>query len=146
MAGVASLSRRMYARRARTALALACAYACFISPASAVAQSIGDEQYTDPFANQPQNKPPSQQAPTPQPTPAPTAPEPTTRSTGQPAQTVDAPVVAQPTASSEQLARTGVRAAPLATLGIVLLAGGVLLRLGSNRLSSPRRSRSGLSG
>jgi hypothetical protein len=87
-------------------------------PAAAAAQSAGDEQYSDPFANQ-------SPASTPTATPAP--------ATGaQPAQATPAPAAA-PAASNApaqaaQLPRTGWAAGVPGVLGLVLMSAGVALR------------------
>jgi len=87
-------------------------------PAAAAAQSAGDEQYSDPFANQSPSS-------TPAATPAP--------ATGaQPAQATPAPAAA-PAASNApaqaaQLPRTGWDAGVPGMLGLVLMSAGVALR------------------
>jgi len=87
-------------------------------PAAAAAQSAGDEQYSDPFANQ-----------SPSSTPAATPPP----ATGaQPAQATPAPAAA-PAASNApaqaaQLPRTGWDAGVPGVLGLVLMSAGVALR------------------
>jgi hypothetical protein len=88
-------------------------------PAAAAAQSAGDEQYSDPFANQ-------SPSPTPAATQAPAA------AATQPAQATPAPA-AVPAASNApaqaaQLPRTGWNAAVPAALGLVLMSAGVALR------------------
>jgi hypothetical protein len=87
-------------------------------PAAAAAQSAGDEQYSDPFANQS----PSSTA-TPAPAPA---------SGAQPAQATPAPAAA-PAASNApaqaaQLPRTGWDAGVPGVLGLLLMSAGVALR------------------
>jgi hypothetical protein len=87
-------------------------------PAAAAAQSAGDEQYSDPFANQ-----------TPTPAPA-TTQAPATAA--QPAQSTPAPAAA-PAASNApaqaaQLPRTGWDAGVPGVLGLVLMSAGVALR------------------
>jgi hypothetical protein len=87
-------------------------------PAAAAAQSAGDEQYSDPFANQSPSS-------TPAATPAP--------ATGaQPAQATPAPAAA-PAASNApaqaaQLPRTGWDAGVPGVLALVLMSAGVALR------------------
>jgi LPXTG-motif cell wall-anchored protein len=105
------------------------------SPATALGQSAGDEQYEDPFApetgqsggggggEQPEA------APEPA-TPAQPAPEPAATESQQPQ---EAPQPAQP-AAQQQLPRTGSDAGWLALSGTLLLIGGVALRV---RLSEP---------
>jgi LPXTG-motif cell wall-anchored protein len=90
-------------------------------PATAAAQSAGDEQYQDPFGDeqsqsddQSNDTQSAQSTPTPTPTPEPsTAPTTTT---------------AQSAPAEEQLPRTGEDAALLALAGTLLLGGGVALR------------------
>ena len=89
-------------------------------PAAAAAQSAGDDQYADPFANE--QKP----APTPTATQAPAA-------AAQPAQATPAPAAAAPAASNApaqgaQLPRTGWDAGVPGALGLVLMSAGVALR------------------
>jgi len=92
------------------------------APASALAQSVGDEQYRDPFAGEEQaqddgaeDTAPAAPAPAPAPAPTPTAP------------TGSAPV--EPTATTAgTLPRTGAAAAWVAAAGLLLIAGGIALR------------------
>ena len=89
-------------------------------PAAAAAQSAGDDQYADPFANE--QKP----SPTPAATQAPAA-------GAQPAQATPAPATAAPAASTTaaqaaQLPRTGWDAGVSGVLGLVLMSAGVALR------------------
>jgi LPXTG-motif cell wall-anchored protein len=88
---------------------------------TALAQSVGDEQYRDPFAGQDQS---GQQddagapAPAPAPTPAPTASAPATDpATGEPIATV-----------ADTLPRTGSDAGWVAAAGLLLIAVGAALR------------------
>jgi LPXTG-motif cell wall-anchored protein len=90
-------------------------------PGTALAQSVGDDQYRDPFAGQDQN---GQQdgagtpAPAPAPTPAPTASAPATDpATGEPIATV-----------ADTLPRTGSDAGWVAAAGLLLIAAGAALR------------------
>lgn len=98
-------------------------------PAAAFAQSAGDEQYEDPFANQPAQQQP---APATKPAPAPAAPAPSTSSQAQPAQAqaTAAPAVAPAPAPSgqPQLPRTGADPLLAALAGVLLLAMGAGLR------------------
>ena len=91
------------------------------APAAVLADSAGDNQYQDPFANTaPQNTTP-QTAPAPAPTsPAQPAPAQSTSSSGTPA--------TAPAAASGQLPRTGLDLRLVGGAGIVLLGGGLLLR------------------
>jgi hypothetical protein len=91
------------------------------APAAVLADSAGDNQYQDPFANTaPQNTTP-QTAPAPAPTsPAQPAPAQPTSSSGGPA--------TDPAAISGQLPRTGLDLRLVGGAGIVLLGGGLLLR------------------
>ena len=92
-------------------------------PSAAMAQSAGDEQYEDPFADEP-----AQQAPAAPPasTPAPAAPA----APAEPAPAAAAPatIAAAPQASAAQLPRTGGEAWLLALAGLALLSAGVALR------------------
>jgi hypothetical protein len=108
--------------RSRRLVMLACALA-LASPASAVAQSAGDEQYEDPFA--PETEPAPQETPAPA-APAPAAGGESSAAAPAPAQTVEP----APTATAaQQLPYTGGDARILLAGGVVLLAGGVALRL-----------------
>jgi hypothetical protein len=91
------------------------------APAAVLADSAGDNQYQDPFANTaPQNTTP-QTAPAPAPTsPAQPAPAQPTSSSGGPG--------TDPAAASGQLPRTGLDLRLVGGAGIVLLGGGLLLR------------------
>jgi hypothetical protein len=98
---------------------LACALA-LASPASAVAQSAGDEQYEDPFA------PGTEEPQAPEETPAPAPPA------GGESSSAPAPVPAEPApaaTAAQQLPYTGGDAGILFAGGAVLLAGGLALRL-----------------
>lgn len=90
-------------------------------PAGAAAQSAGDEQYEDPFADEP-----TQQAPAAPPasTPAPSAPAPAAAAPA---------TAAAPQASAAQLPRTGGEAWLLALAGLGLLSAGVALRAHARR-------------
>jgi LPXTG-motif cell wall-anchored protein len=89
--------------------------------APAFAQSVGDEQYRDPFAGEEQTQDESggggnTPAPAPAPAPAPTT-TPPTDSTGEPVATV-----------AGTLPRTGAESAWIAAIGAVLIAAGAGLR------------------
>jgi hypothetical protein len=88
-------------------------------PAAALAQSAGDEQYSDPFsqADQPND---SQGQGTE--SPEPTAPTQTTQTSQAPAET------AQDPAPGPSLPATGLPIGLLAGTGLLLLAGGTTLR------------------
>jgi LPXTG-motif cell wall-anchored protein len=109
----------------RRSLSVAAALLALL-PAGAAAQSAGDEQYQDPFADEP-----SQEAPAAPPasTPAPAAPAP---SAAAPAAAAPAPA-AQATAA--QLPRTGGEAWLLALAGLALMSAGVALRAHARRRS-----------
>lgn len=94
------------------------------APSLAVAQSVGDEQYRDPFAGeqQPQDETgggggESTPAPAPAPAPAPTSAPPTDPATGEPIATV-----------AGTLPRTGGEAGWVAAIGMLLIAAGAGLR------------------
>ncbi len=102
-------------------------------PAAASAQSAGDEQYEDPFAN----STPQSQA-TPAPTQAPAA-APAQAPAAAPAQapaTGPMPKLSptMPTAGASQLPRTGGDAWLPALLGLALLSAGVALRAHARRV------------
>jgi LPXTG-motif cell wall-anchored protein len=96
-------------------------------PGSALAQSVGDDQYRDPFAGQDDGgqqdgtaapAPAPAPAPTPAPAPAPTTSTPATDpATGEPIATV-----------ADTLPRTGGEAAWVAAAGVLLIAAGAWLR------------------
>jgi LPXTG-motif cell wall-anchored protein len=104
-------------------LTLAALVVALALPAAALGQGAGDDQYSDPFGDEQE-----QPAPTATPVPAPAQPPAAAPSQAAPAQP------AAPAASAPQLPRTGADAALLALAGIVLLAGGVALRV---RLREP---------
>jgi LPXTG-motif cell wall-anchored protein len=95
-------------------------------PAGASAQSAGDEQYQDPFADEPAQETPA--AP-PASTPAPAAPAAPVPAAGAPA------TAAAPQAAAAQLPRTGGEPWLLALAGLVLLSAGVALRAHARRPS-----------
>ena len=90
------------------------------APPLAMAQSVGDEQYRDPFAGEEQTQDEtgggggSTPAPAPAPAPAPTATAPTT---SEPIATV-----------ADTLPRTGSEPAWVAAIGMILIAAGAGLR------------------
>jgi hypothetical protein len=91
-------------------------------PAAAAAQSAGDEQYADPFANE--------QTPTATPAPAQPAPAPAAAATAAPAAPA-APAAHAATAApahAAQLPRTGWDAAVPGVCGLILLSAGGVLR------------------
>ena len=91
-------------------------------PASAAAQSAGDEQYEDPFGEE-------QSQATPTATPAPAQPaEPAQSAPAQPAPAEPAPAPAAAPAQAAQLPRTGSDAVLPGVLGLILMAAGVALR------------------
>ena len=111
----------------RSRIAALVAAGALAAPASAVAQSAGDEQYQDPFAGEDQGQ--SQgggdgggaQQPT---APAPSAPAPEAA----PAPAPSAPAPA-PAASQSQLPYTGAETGAIMLAGTILLAGGIALRV-----------------
>ncbi len=121
----------------RAACLLATA-AVALTPATALAQGAGDDQYTDPFAGEA----PAATA-TPEPAPAATpppaaepAPEQPAEPAGVPEAEVAAPAAPAPAAASvtaqqptAQLPYTGADAGLVGAAGALLLAGGVALRL-----------------
>jgi hypothetical protein len=106
----------MAKRRQRIACVMAAAVLAL--PASAWAQSAGDEQYQDPFGDDQASA-----TPTPTPTPAPSGT--TTQATPTP---VPPATAAQAAPASQQLPRTGNDPITPAVAGFWLLIGGVALR------------------
>lgn len=109
----------------RSATLAACLVALVV-PSGALAQTPGDEQYTDPFGGSQDEGSGGQpdageEAPPPEATPAPAAPE------------TSAPPAAEPEAAtsqtSEELPYSGADAGLLALGGVTLVVGGVVLRL-----------------
>jgi 3-oxoacyl-ACP reductase-like protein len=98
---------------------LATVLVLLLAPA-ALAQSAGDDQYSDPFGEQQQESTPTPEPA--QPAQAPAAPP-------APAPVPAAPAAAAAPAQAAQLPRTGWDAAVPATLGLILLAAGVALRV-----------------
>jgi LPXTG-motif cell wall-anchored protein len=103
---------------ARSRLAALVAALALLAPASAFAQSAGDEQYQDPFGDDQASA-----TPTATPTPAPSGT--TTQATPTPAPTAAA---AQAAPAAQQLPRTGNDPITPAVAGFWLLLGGVALR------------------
>jgi hypothetical protein len=96
------------------------------APAAVLADSAGDNQYQDPFANTaPQNTTP--QNTTPQTAPAPSPTSPAQPAPAQPTSSSGGPGT-DPAAASGQLPRTGLDLRLVGGAGIVLLGGGLLLR------------------
>jgi hypothetical protein len=118
-------------RKHRPVLVLVALAATLALPSSALAQSAGDEQYTDPFgqeqpAAQPQEPAPEQ--PVEQPS-SPAEPAPGGDGTSEAAPTADA----APTAEAAQdgsatLPRTGMPAVLFAAIGYALLLAGIAIR------------------
>jgi hypothetical protein len=92
-------------------------------PGAALAQTPGDDQYTDPFGGDSQ-----EQAPTPTPTPTPTPLPDTSAPAPAPTATPVPATVSQTTNTSAQLPRTGGDPLPFAVAGFWLVLGGVALR------------------
>ena len=95
-------------------------------PSAAAAQSAGDEQYQDPFADEPAQETPAA-PPASTPAPAPAQPAPAT-----PAPAPAAPATASQSAAAE-LPRTGADGWLLALAGLTLMAAGVALRAHARR-------------
>jgi len=100
-------------------------------PASALAQSAGDDQYDDPFGGGGggQQEEPAQ---TPEPTPAPAgepAPAPVPAATAEPAAEPGAPASGETSAAGDgELPRTGAPVELVAAIGALMLGGGLVLR------------------
>jgi LPXTG-motif cell wall-anchored protein len=107
----------------RRIAAVAVSLAVALAPVGARAQDgAGDEQYTDPFAGQPQAKP----KPRPKPAPAQQQSQPAQQATPQP--TTPAPAAQQPAATPRELPRTGFDVVPGALIGVALVLAGLALR------------------
>ena len=89
------------------------------APAAALAQGAGDDQYTDPFGSGQNDDSGQEEQPEPEPEPA--APEPTP--------TPAATASQQEPEGEEQLPYTGADEGLVALAGVVMLAGGIALRL-----------------
>ena len=98
-------------------------------PGAALAQSVGDDQYRDPFAGQDQGSGETQQDGSSAPAPAPSpAPAPTTSAPTASAPATD-PVTGEPIATvADTLPRTGNDAGWVAATGLLLIAAGAGLR------------------
>jgi LPXTG-motif cell wall-anchored protein len=112
-------------------VATATAVAALAAPTGAYAQNgAGDEQYTDPFANQSQQ--PAKPKPKPQPAPAQqtTTQQQTTPSTTPQAapSAAQQPAPQTTTSASGELPRTGFDVLALVLVGVALVAAGLLLR------------------
>ena len=115
--------------RHRIACLLAAGLLAF--PAAAAAQSAGDDQYQDPFGGE-QEQEPEAQEPAPEAEPQST-PAPTSSASQEPAPAAPATTAQAPSGEAE-LPRTGADEGLVALAGVVLLVGGVALRV---RLSEP---------
>lgn len=93
-------------------------------PAASLADSAGDNQYQDPFANT-QPKPKTNTAPTTTPAPVTTTPAPAETA---PASSTSTPSADPAATTSKDLPRTGLDLRLVGGLGVLLLAGGLLLR------------------
>ena len=93
-------------------------------PASAAAQSAGDEQYEDPFGEEQSQATPTA-TPAPAQPPSPRSPRPRSRLPPSPR---PAPAPAAAPAQAAQLPRTGSDAVLPGVLGLILVAAGVALR------------------
>jgi LPXTG-motif cell wall-anchored protein len=108
----------------RLAFLLAALALALAAPAAALAQGAGDDQYTDPFGGGQSDQPESSGDDEPEAAPEPAAPEPA------------APAPAAETAQQEpaadepaQLPYTGADEGLVALAGMILLAGGIALRV-----------------
>lgn len=104
--------------RSRLPAALAVVVALAL-PAAALADSAGDNQYSDPFGNSPPTQTQTQ-------TTTPSAPAPSQPASTPAAQTQ--PTATTASGSSDQLPRTGLDLRVLGGAGVLLVAGGVLMR------------------
>jgi hypothetical protein len=100
-------------------------------PAASLADSAGDNQYQDPFANTQPKHSGTNTAPTTTTPPATSTPAPTTQTQPTSAGTSNA----DPASTDGQLPRTGLDLRLVGGLGVLLLGGGLLLR---RRLASDR--------
>ena len=96
-------------------------------PGAALAQTPGDDQYTDPFGGDNQEQPSSPSQDDPEPTVTPDA---TPEAVAPPAEPAQAPTAntSQTTSPAAQLPRTGGEPLPFAVAGFWLVLGGVALR------------------
>jgi hypothetical protein len=105
----------------RAIAALILAVALLAAPASALAQSAGDEQYVDPFQDGGGGGQAEQQEPQPEPAPAePAEPAPSVES--------DAPAAEAAQESAPTLPRTGAPVVLFAAAGYALLLAGIAIR------------------
>jgi hypothetical protein len=105
-------------------LTLALVVAFLATPAGALAQSAGDEQYADPFGSQPPGEKQNQQS-SPPATSSPASPAPAAGGDG----TASAAPTAQPAQADPALPRTGGFPAPLlGAIGYALLVAGAAFR------------------
>jgi len=111
----------------RRIVSLTAALLALALPGAALAQTPGDDQYTDPFGGENQEQPssPSQDDPEPTPTPEPESPATAPAATATPA---PAATASQTTSPAAQLPRTGGEPLPFAVAGFWLVLGGVALR------------------
>lgn len=111
----------------RTSIASIAVAGALALPASALAQSAGDNQYQDPLAN-PNSGSQQRSTPAPRSAPAPSQGSSAGTSSGS-AGTSTAPAAPSTTAApASGLPRTGSDPAPLALVGVALLGGGLALR------------------
>jgi pyruvate dehydrogenase E2 component (dihydrolipoamide acetyltransferase) len=106
-------------RAVRRTASLAASVLVLALPGAALAQTPGDDQYTDPFGSGQDSTAQATPTPTPAPAPAPAAPAPAATA---------APAPAPAVAASQQLPRTGGDPITPAVAGFWLLLGGVALR------------------
>jgi hypothetical protein len=99
---------------------------------AAYAQTPGDEQYVDPFGSGQQDQPAASGDE--QEEPAPAEPEPAAPQPAEPAPATTAQATPEP---QQQLPYTGADEGLVALVGVVLLAGGVALRVTSGRAPRP---------
>jgi 2-oxoglutarate dehydrogenase E2 component (dihydrolipoamide succinyltransferase) len=108
-------------RAVRRTASLAASLLVLALPGAALAQTPGDDQYTDPFGSGQDSTAQATPTPTPTAAPAPAAPAPV-------ATAAPAPAPAPAVAASQQLPRTGGDPITPAVAGFWLLLGGVALR------------------
>jgi hypothetical protein len=115
-------------RTRQSRLTLLTVAASLALPAGALAQSAGDEQYTDPFAPGEQGQQQQQQQ---APPPEPQAPSAPAEAAPAPTPSAEAPAAAEPAAaqpSDPTLPVTGMPALAMLLAGAVLIAGGATVR------------------
>ena len=103
----------------RLATMLAALVLTLAAPVAALAQGAGDDQYSDPFGSGQNDDSGQEEQPEPEPEPA--APEPTP--------TPAATASQQEPEGEEQLPYTGADEGLVALAGVLMLAGGIALRL-----------------